>query len=143
MKADEMAQSDSKGMGGFSLLEILVAITAITVVATGVLGVTGHVSRAAAAMQQKMVAVHLIDKMLAEAKKDNGRSLQPGTSAVAEVRELKHGAMTRTVEILESDPDLKQVTIRIGWDYPWKEGENKPCVQCDKQETVTTVFYAG
>lgn len=148
MRVEKSSCADRKQVlhaSGFSMLEILAALVVLTIVAVGILGVMTYAKRSSAMMQQKMVAIHLIDKMLADIKKEDARSLSVGVEDVKAVPELRHGGMIRTVESLESDPNLKQVTIQIAWDHPWKTGAEVPCTmpQCDKQETVTTVFYEG
>lgn len=135
---------------GFTMMEVLITMTLITVLAAAAIGNSFYTKRSSALLQQKMIALQLIDKRFSEIKKDDGKSLTAGSVLIA-VPELLNGQMTAGVTSVGTDPALKQVTLTVGWRFPWKPCSASQCslpsaqdseCSCDKTETATTIFYS-
>ncbi len=142
---------------GLSMVEILVALVVVSTVAVGILAVTSYAKRSSAVLQQKMVAIHLIDKKFSELKKKSGEEApatpSPGTTTAILITDpdvlkvLKNAVMSMTAVYPDAvATDLREVKVIVGWDYPWTS-QTTPCVLsgngrvCDKRESALTVFF--
>ncbi|HOW87850.1 MAG TPA: type II secretion system protein [Candidatus Omnitrophota bacterium] len=130
---------------GFTLLEIMVSMVVLTVVAVGVIGTVAFTKRSAAEMQQRLSAIDLAEKKIAEIKtqKIGAIPLTHETITTA-FSELSSAVMAYKVEKL-GVPYLFNVEIEIRWDYGWRDKAN-PCAtnwdSCDKKMILRTVYFS-
>lgn len=139
-----------KNKNGFTMMEVLITMTLITVLASAAIGNSFYTKRSSALIQQKMVALQVIDKRFSEIKKDDGKDSIPDSDATNYrlVPQLRNSSITETVKMLDAANTLKQVTLTVKWDFPWKPlrtitADASGASVYDKSESATTVFYSG
>ncbi len=143
-----MKKSKAKG---FTMLEIIVAVVIITSVAIGVMGAILHTRRSSNMMQQRMMAVQLINQKLTDLKSQSGKLVSQDNVLITDsdaIRFLKNSRMSIVITQLDPvDSMLKKAVVTIGWDYPWTQ-KTQTCelesvgeTRCDRQESVATALY--
>jgi prepilin-type N-terminal cleavage/methylation domain-containing protein len=136
---------------GFTMLEIIVAVVIITSVAIGVMGAILHTRRSSNMMQQRMMAVQLINQKLTDLKSQSGKLVSQDNVLITDsdaIRFLKNSRMSIVITQLDPvDSMLKKAVVTIGWDYPWTQ-KTQTCelesvgeTRCDRQESVATALY--
>ncbi len=141
-----------RNSSGFTLIEVVISMLIISTLAVGALGTVFYARRSAGTAQQKMIAMHLLEKKLSDIKTSTAVPAV-GTGTPEDVSsELNHGVLQIVVDNqvedvpgsspVVKDATLYHITVTVQWDNPWNRTERPNLTTPrDRRETLSTVLY--
>lgn len=127
--------------GGFSLLEIIVAMVILSLLGAGLFATVSYSKRMAIRNEEKLTALSLIEEKLGELKKEGARNLTVTETVTPKpLAPLLNGEMTTTIAYGESSTtppeNFKEVTVKVEWRDRWLGAGDS-----NRNESISTVFY--
>ncbi|MDO8487087.1 MAG: hypothetical protein Q7S45_02245 [Candidatus Curtissbacteria bacterium] len=103
------------GRGGFTLLEIVLALFLILAIIVMLLSASGTLVSSRSS-NLRSIAAKIGSREIESLRKMDFDSLPPtGSFADADLSKLPQGAATQTLTSYQTSPDIKLVTIQVNW----------------------------